>query len=186
MTYQMNLKTSISKTMKQIKIVTLLLFLSIPALRLLAQEQDEIVKQDPKAREKIEAARIGLLTERLQLTPEQAEKFWPVYREFSGKQMELRKELNMARKEIDPTNPDPQKEQALVDLGLKVKQRELDLEKDYSGRILKVITAQQLLNLRGAEKDFRQMILNQLQQRRVMQQRKENFRDKNQRLKQNR
>ena len=186
MIYQMNLKTNISNAMKRIKIVTLFLFLSLPAIPIVAQEQDEIIRQDPKAREKIEAARIALLTERLQLTPEQAEKFWPVYREFAGKQMELRKELNRARKEIDPANPDPQKEQALVDLGLKLKQQELDLEKDYSGRLLKVISAQQMLNLRRGEKDFQQMILNQLQQRRVMQQRKENFRDKNQRLKQNR
>ena len=182
----MNLKTNISNAMKRIQQYTLLLLLSVTAIPMLAQEQDEMVRQDPKAREKIETARIALLTERLSLTPEQAEKFWPVYREFAGKQMELRKELNMARKDIDPNNPNPQKEQALVDLGLKLKQRELDLEKDYSGRILKVISAQQLLNLRGAEREFRQLILNQLQQRRVMQQRKENFRDKNQRLKQNR
>lgn len=172
--------------MQRLKKYTIVLLLSLQSFAMLAQEQDEIVRQDPKAREKIEAARIALLTERLQLTPEQAEKFWPVYREFAGKQMELRKELNMARKEINPNNPDPAKEQALIDLGLQLKQRELDLEKDYSGRLLKVITAQQMLNLRRAEKDFRQMILNQLQQRRVMQQRKENFRDKNQRLRQNR
>ena len=182
----MNLKTNTSNAMKRIQQYTLLFLLSVAAIPMLAQEQDEMVRQDPKAREKIETARIALLTERLSLTPEQAEKFWPVYREFAGKQMELRKELNIARKDIDPNNPNPQKEQALVDLGLKLKQRELDLEKDYSGRILKVISAQQLLNLRGAEKEFRQLILNQLQQRRVMQQRKENFRDKNQRLKQNR
>ena len=182
----MNLKTNISNAMKRIQQYTLLFLLSVAAIPMLAQEQDEMVRQDPKAREKIETARIALLTERLSLTPEQAEKFWPVYREFAGKQMELRKELNIARKDIDPNNPNPQKEQALVDLGLKLKQRELDLEKDYSGRILKVISAQQLLNLRGAEREFRQLILNQLQQRRVMQQRKENFRDKNQRLKQNR
>lgn len=182
----MNLKTNTSNAMKRIQQYTLLFLLSVAAIPMLAQEQDEMVRQDPKAREKIETARIALLTERLSLTPEQAEKFWPVYREFAGKQMELRKELNIARKDIDPNNPNPQKEQALVDLGLKLKQRELDLEKDYSGRILKVISAQQLLNLRGAEREFRQLILNQLQQRRVMQQRKENFRDKNQRLKQNR
>ena len=182
----MNLKTNTSNAMKRIQQYTLLFLLSVTAIPMLAQEQDEMVRQDPKAREKIETARIALLTERLSLTPEQAEKFWPVYREFAGKQMELRKELNIARKDIDPNNPNPQKEQALVDLGLKLKQRELDLEKDYSGRILKVISAQQLLNLRGAEREFRQLILNQLQQRRVMQQRKENFRDKNQRLKQNR
>jgi len=69
---------------------------------------------------------------------------------------------------------------------LQLKQKELDMEKDYSGRIMTVITAQQLLSLRKAEQDFRQLILNQLQQRRALQQRKEILRDKNQRLRQNR
>jgi len=38
--------------------------------------------------------------------------------------------------------------------------------------------------LHKAEKEFRSMIINQLQQKRLIQQRKENFRDKNQLLKQ--
>jgi hypothetical protein len=37
--------------------------------------------QDRDARQKIESARIALITERLGLTPEQAEKFWPIYNE---------------------------------------------------------------------------------------------------------
>ena len=87
-----------------------------------------------------------------------------------------------AQRQVDPKQPDPKKQQELVELGLRLKQRELDLEKDYSGRLMKVISAQQMLNLRQAEQDFRAMLLNQLQQRRMQQQRKENFRDRNQRL----
>ena len=41
MIYQMNLKTNISNAMKRIKIVTLFLFLSLPAIPIVAQEQDE-------------------------------------------------------------------------------------------------------------------------------------------------
>lgn len=155
-----------------------------------AQEEDDIPQDvpqavDPKVRAKVDAARIGLITNRLGLTPEQAEKFWPIYNEFSQKRMEKRQEFREAQKQIDPNKPDPDKEKNLVKLGLKLKQDEVDLEKDYSGRIMNVITAQQLLNLRKAEQEFRQLILNQLQQRRALQQRKENFRDRNQRLRKN-
>lgn len=153
-----------------------------------AQEDDLPQQQniDPKVREKVEAARIGMITNRLGLTPEQAEKFWPIYREFTQKRQEMRQEFRQAQQGLDPSNPDPKKQQELVNLGFQLKQKELNLEKDYSGRIMNVITVQQMLNLRKAEQDFRQLILNQLQQRRALQQRKENFRDKNQRLKQNR
>ncbi len=72
----------------------------------------------------------------------------------------------------------------LMTLSFQLKQNELNLEKDYSGRIMNIISAQQMLNLRKAEQDFRLLIINQLQQRRAMQQRKEILRDQNQRLRQ--
>ncbi len=167
--------------MKVLKTVTLLLLLCRTAV---AQEIEEIeqVQQDPKAQERINNLRIAYLTEKLGLSSDQAEKFWPVYREFAQERSKLRNEIRDAQKGIDPNNPDPKQQQELLDLGLKVKQRELDLEKDYSSRLLKVISAQQVLNLRKAEQDFRALLINQIQQRRMMQQRKENFRDRNQRL----
>lgn len=173
--------------MKATYILLIAVVLSAGTWHATAQEVTEIPQQtiDPKAREKMEAARIALISNRLGLTPDQAEKFWPIYREFSQKRGEVRTEFQQAQRTLDPNNPDPAKEKELIDLGMKLKQRELDLEKDYSGRILRVITAQQLISLRRAEQDFRQLILNQLQQRRALQQRKETFRE-NQRLKRNR
>jgi hypothetical protein len=151
-------------------------------LSVVAQEPDETQAQNATAREKIKAARIGLITQRLGLTPEQAEKFWPIYNEFTEKRSELRKPLKEAERNIDPKNADPKQQQALVDLNLKVKQDELTLEKEYSGKLMNVITAQQMLNLHQAERDFRNIIINMLNNRRLQQQRKENFRDRNMKL----
>jgi hypothetical protein len=152
-----------------------------------AQQPGELdrVQQDPRAAERINNLRIAYLTEKLELTPQQAERFWPVYREFSQERMKLRNEFRDAQRTIDPNRPDPAKQQALVDLGLKTRQRELDLEKDYSNRLLKVISAQQLLNLRQGEREFVNILRDQIQQRRMNQQRKENVRDRNQRLQRN-
>lgn len=147
----------------------------------MGQDQTEN-EQDPKALEKINALRIAYLSEKLNLTSEQAEKFWPIYREFSDKRKELRRELIDARKQVKP-DQNPEKDEALVKLGLELKQRELDLEKTYSERLLKVISAQQILSLRKAEGDFQQLIRDQIQQRRLMQQRNETIRERNQRLK---
>lgn len=138
--------------------------------------------QDPQVQEKIKNLRIAYISDKLGLTPEQAERFWPVYREFSDKRRDLRQEFVEARKQINKENPDPAKQEELVKLGLNLKQRELDLEKVYSDRLLKVITAQQMLTLRKAEGDFQRIILEQIQQRRMMQQRNETIRERNQRL----
>jgi hypothetical protein len=38
---------------------------------------------DPERREQIESMKIAFLTKRLDLTPEEAKKFWPVYNQYS-------------------------------------------------------------------------------------------------------
>lgn len=166
------------------KLIAPILFLLLMSFGVSAQQQEEQepAQADPKAQEKINSLRIAYLTDKLGLTSEQAEKFWPVYREFAQKRMDIRSELRQAQKGIDKNNPDPKKQQELVDLSLRVKQRVLDLEKDYSGRLLKVVTAEQMLRLPNAEAEFRGYLNDLIQQRRLNQQRRENFREKNQRL----
>ena len=162
-----------------------LLFLNV--LHAFAQETEADpakVQADSKVQDRIKNLRIAYISEKLGLTPAQAEKFWPVYREFVLERSKLRLDFKTAQLSVTPSNTDPKKQHDLIDLGLQTKQKELDLEKTYSSRLLKVINPQQMLNLHKAEKEFRSMIINQLQQKRLIQQRKENFRDKNQLLKQ--
>lgn len=165
------------------KKIILICVLAVSCFGAYAQEQQpETI--DPAVQEKIKNLQIAYISDKLGLTSEQAQKFWPVYNEFSGKRNELRKELINVRKEIRTDNPDSKKQEELMKQGLSIRQRELNLENEYSNRLLQVITAQQILNLRKSERDFQQMIINQLQQRRAIQQRKENLRDKNQQLRQ--
>lgn len=161
--------------MKTLKIF-LLLLCTVPAF---AQDDDAVeIERDPKAQQKIKAAHAAYITERLGLTPEEAEKFWPVYREYADKKQGLRQQFREARK-------NGQDEKALLDLDLKITQQELDLEKDYSGRFQKIITPQKLMNLRQAEGDFRRLILRQIQQRQQQIERRQQMRDRsNQRLQQ--
>ncbi|MBL7877116.1 MAG: hypothetical protein JNL53_15725 [Cyclobacteriaceae bacterium] len=163
-------------------------FYLLGAISAIAQEPAEadLVVQDPKAQEKIKNLRIAYISDKLGLTPEQAEKFWPVYREFSDQRREIRQEMIDARKQMATDKPDQAQQEQLVKLGLALRQRELDLEKTYSERLMRVITAQQILNLRKAEGDFQRLILEQVQQRRMIQQRNETLRERNQRLKQQR
>jgi hypothetical protein len=130
---------------------------------------------DPKAMERIQRARIAYLSERLNLTPEQAEKFWPVYRELADKRAALRAQMKESQKKEGLSE---QEQKQMVEQNLKVRQQELDLEKQYAQRLLNAITAQQLLDLPKAEMEFRRMVLDQIQQRRIMQQRREEMRDR--------
>lgn len=172
-------KQSIMKTQKSLLILILSTLINGSVF---AQDPKMPPPPDEKTRERIEAARAAVITQQLNLTPEQATKFWPIYNEFSQKRELLRREFFEERRKIDPANPNPKAEKDVFNLGLNIRQKELDLEKEYSTRMMGVISGQQMLKLRHAERNFQQMVMNQLQQRRNMQQRKENFRERNQQL----
>lgn len=125
--------------------------------------------QNKDAMRKIESARIALITERLGLTPAQAERFWPLYNEFSRQKRDIRSEVSNARSNIDPKKITEQQSQLLMNLRFEAKQKELNLEKEYANRLRDVISSQQLLSLRHAEDDFKRMLLQRIDQRRRQQ-----------------
>jgi hypothetical protein len=174
-------KISTLKTFKDMKgkaVNIFIIILSLISAATFAQDEEpELPQQDKKAKEKIRAAHAAYISERLGLTPSEAEKFWPVYREFAQKRQDLKHQLRDARKTGQP-------DQAILDLDLKIRQQQLDLEKDYSGRFQKIITPQKLMNLRQAEVDFRNLILQQIQQRQRRLERQQLNRERPERLQQ--
>ena len=165
-------------------IITLLLGFVFVASAM-AQDVDEQVK-DPKAQEKIRAARIAYITEKLGLTPAEAEKFWPIYNEFDQKRRELRLQNKDLRRNPDPNKSQEEIEKAAIAQQHQFRQKELDLEKDYSGRLLNVISAKKVMALPRTEKDFRDLLLRRMQQQRSIREQRQIQRDrKDQRPKNN-
>ena len=134
--------------------------------------------QNKEAMEKIESARIALITERLGLTPDQAEKFWPLYREYNQQRRVLREEFRNARQSFDKENLTEEQSKDLMKKALEMKQRELNLENEYSQKMTQYISAQQMLQLRAAEHDFQQMVLKRIQNQRQMQDQNEKMMQK--------
>jgi hypothetical protein len=161
--------------MKHVSIILVLFLISLG-----------VSAQNREAMKKIESARIALITERLGLTPNQAEKFWPVYREYNMERRALRQEFKNARQSVDMKNISEEQSKQLIDKSMDLKQKELNLEKEYSNRMGDVITTKQLFKLKNAEKDFQQMLLKRIQQQRQrqnqnqkMMQRHEMMKDRN-------
>lgn len=165
----MKLKWNISNEEKYIIMNKKLIFIIVPLLFLVQLS----LGQDRNARQKIESARIALITERLGLTPEQAERFWPIYNEYNMYRRGLINELQEARKNVDMNNLSEEQGQKLMKLGLDIKERQLQLEKNYAQRLNEVITAQQIMSLRNAEEDFRRMIIQRLEDRKRQQLRRD-------------
>ncbi|SMD31926.1 hypothetical protein SAMN04488029_0264 [Reichenbachiella faecimaris] len=142
------------------------LFLAIMLLAIATIAQ----AQNDEARQRIESAKIALISERLGLTPEDAQQFWPIYNEYSQKRRENHHEFAQARRNFNPETATEQETQDMLNFGREVKEKQLNLEKEYSDRMLKVIDSKQLMNLQNAERDFKRMLLDRLDQRRQQQQ----------------
>lgn len=136
---------------------------------------------NPDAREKIKATRIAVITDKLGLSAEQAQQFWPVYNEFVQKRQSLVREFGEARRKANEGGTSEQEQRELLDLRHNLKRQELDLEKEYSDRLLRVIDTRQLGQLRQAEEEFRRMLRDHIQRRESRQQRIDNMRDRQQR-----
>lgn len=159
--------------MKSIITLLLSMVLLVPALA-----QDEELPKDAKAKEKIIAARIAYITEKLNLTPAEAEKFWPIYNEFDQKRKDLRVEAKDLRNTPDPAKSKEENDKNAIAQQHQLRQRELDLERDYSKRLLDVVSAQKVRALPKTEKDFRDLLLRQIQQRQAIKEQRQLQRDR--------
>ena len=134
----------------------LLLFLSVTAVQAQHRSEEEM--------KKIQDSKVAIITNRLSLTSEQSAGFWPVYNEYSQK----RREIHRAQRRIinDKKAEGKTDEQVLGNLKevQELRQKELDLDKEYQSRFLKVISANQVIELYKAEKAFNDMLLQRLKQ----------------------
>ncbi|HAK80100.1 MAG TPA: hypothetical protein DCR35_03470 [Runella sp.] len=112
--------------------------------------------------QKIENAKIGLITNRLNLSAEQSQQFWPIYNEFDGKKKEIRKQMRRLIVETNTLTTPDEKILANIKESLNLQQKEVDLEKEYVTKFLKVINVRQLAELYKAEQMFTQMLLQRL------------------------
>ena len=121
-------------------------------------------QSEGSGRQKIEAAKIGMITNRLNLTTDQAPQFWAVYNEYNAKKQELNRRVRQLNNGTAKNNlNDEQVVNGLRELN-DTKQKLADLDEEYTSRFLKVITPAQLAQLNKTEQEFNRMLINRLKQ----------------------
>jgi Spy/CpxP family protein refolding chaperone len=137
----------------------LLLFIGLISTTAQAQRRSE------EEIKKIQDAKVAIITNRLNLTPEQSTGFWPMYNEYAQRRREIHR---AQRKIINDKKAEGQNDEAVLN-NLKevqeLRQKELDLEKEYQNKFLKVITASQVIELYKAERTFNDMLIQRLKQK---------------------
>jgi len=140
------------------------LFLATTAITLLAQEDDGPPPPISKERlQEIKAQKSAFITQRLQLTPEQARSFWPIYDQYESEMAALRQDMRTDRKEVKQGGEMSEADAAkAIAEDLDNRQRQLDLRKKYVEQFKQHIGAVKTLALGRAEHDFNRELLKRM------------------------
>ena len=142
-----------NSTMKHFLITALI----VSALGTFAQAQ-----VDPEKREaRLAAFRAEVFTRVLDLTPEEAQNFWPVYNEYTDKREQSQQDLRSS-KQLDQMSDAEVEEQ--IKRHFEMKQRELDLEREAYQKLRKVLPLRKIAKLPMAEREFRESLVKKLQE----------------------
>lgn len=124
--------------------------------------------QQPAAGGDLEAIRVGYITKKINLTTDEAKVFWPVYDAYRAEMKEVRDDqrdnVQSARENFD-TMSDQEVENA-VNKMLDNRRKELDITLRYHEQFKKVLNIRKIAKLYKAEREFTQLLLARLQERR--------------------
>lgn len=107
--------------------------------------------------EKYKALKVSYMTEQLELTPQEAQQFWPIYNEYEKKRFEFhheRRNLEKKIKENYARYSESEFRAISYDIVDQFRQ-EYDLMKEYNEKFLKVLPAKKVVMISISENDFR-------------------------------
>lgn len=117
-------------------------------------------------REAIEARKIAYITKQLSLTTEEARKFWPIYNEYNEKVEELSNTFRKQREQLPDVSAMSEEEAAqFVNEDLERFEAAAALRREYTEKMLGVISVQKVAMLFEAEKSFNRMLFREAQRR---------------------
>ena len=120
--------------------------------------------------EKVRSLKIAYITQELELTAKEAEKFWPLYNEYDRKIRGLeRNERMKVRTIIKESNgyknlTDNQADEILNRI-YKIERQIFDTKKEMDQKLSKVISKKKILRLKHIEREFVRNLMNRLRSR---------------------
>ncbi len=106
--------------------------------------------------DRMETQRIAFITERVDLTPEEAQAFWPIYNAFRKQEKTIRQEKEPAKR---PLNMDDQEAAEFVQVLVRTERKLLDLREAFISDISEVLSAKKVLRFHAAERQFKERLL---------------------------
>lgn len=122
--------------------------------------------KNDETKDRIEALRISFITQKLSLTPEEAQVFWPIYNQYRAELKEIigsradGPHRRRSRPDIDSMTDEEVKK--MLDQEWKRQKGLLDLRKKYEVLFAKVLPIKKVAKLFEAERDFQRQLIREL------------------------
>ena len=116
--------------------------------------------------EKLKALKVAFITERLDLTQEEAQKFWPIYNAYEENERKLRLDTFEERKDLNVETLSEAEANELIDNFTKAENERHKLKQQFIQDIRKVLPAKKVILLKKVEDDFKRQMLEQFKRRR--------------------
>jgi Spy/CpxP family protein refolding chaperone len=151
--------------MKISKILPLLI--AFVSLNVIAQDGPIIRKK----KEQIKALKVAFITNELELTSDEATKFWPLFNAFEEKQQEIKKQkFKGYLKRVDNDSFDNLSEKDATTMLAQMESTEdelYQLKKKFMASLKGVISPIKILKLKKAEENFNRKLLQQYRDRKL-------------------
>lgn len=116
--------------------------------------------------EKLKALKVAFITERLDLTQEEAQKFWPIYNAYEENERKLRLDTFEERKDLNVETLSESEANDIIDNFTKAENERHLIKQQFIKDIRKVLPAKKVILLKKVEDDFKRQMLEQFKRRR--------------------
>lgn len=137
------------------KIIFFLCFVLFGSLPLIAQHEEH--------RERIKSLKTAYITENLNLSPEEAQKFWPIYNAFIEERRELyrKEDEDVGRMECISE----ERANELIKEYVSLEKQDYLLEKQFYEDLKEIFTAKRILLLKKTENEFNRKMIKEYRER---------------------
>lgn len=131
------------------------IIIAILVLFVLSDTYAQQGKRRQQIEDKIKSMQIAFITERLNLTPSESEKFWPIFNQMEAEKNALQSEKNSDSND----NVSDKDAQLVINRHFENKEKEIAIEKKYVEKLKAAIPPSKIAKLLNVQRQFRQEIM---------------------------
>ena len=122
--------------------------------------------QRQERQERIKTLKVAFISEKLELTPEEAQKFWPIYNAHEKEMDMLRLNAKEKRRNLKIETLSEDEAKAAISDWMAFEKEQQNLKSDFVESLLTAIPAKKIILLKVVEEQFKKRMIEELQKRR--------------------